>query len=266
VLIVDDNSTNRTLLNTIVTHWGMRPACVDCAAAALDHAHGAARLGDPFSLVLVDCQMPEIDGYGFVQQCRELNLLTQAAIVMLSSLDGNNGSCCRRLGITSYLIKPVSESELLAAVLGSLGDEGDRVSREIAHIPAEPPSGTRSLRILLAEDNLINQKVASSLLERAGHTVRVVSTGSAAVETIETEDFDLVLMDVQMPEVDGYEATRRIRSRGSARLANIPIIALTAHAMEGHQEQCLAAGMNDFLTKPIQFDVLLERLQRYCSA
>jgi CheY-like chemotaxis protein len=185
---------------------------------------------------------------------------------MLSSLDSNNGPRCRGLGITSFLLKPISQNELLAAVLASLGKGGSRSSKQITHGLAESPTGARSLRILLAEDNLINQKVASRLLERAGHTVRVVSTGSAAVDTIEGEDFDLILMDVQMPEVDGYEATRRIRSRGSARLANIPIIALTAHAMEGHQEQCLAAGMNDFLTKPLQFDVLLDKLERYCPA
>jgi signal transduction histidine kinase/DNA-binding response OmpR family regulator len=266
VLVVDDNSTNRLLLNTIVDHWGMRPTCADSAATALEQVHEADRTGDRFSLVLVDCQMPEIDGYEFVQKCRDLNLLSQTAIVMLSSLDSNNGPRCRGLGITSFLLKPISQSELLTAVLASLGKGGNRSSKQITHGLAESPTGARSLRILLAEDNLINQKVASRLLERAGHTVRVVSTGSAAVDTIEGEDFDLILMDVQMPEVDGYEATRRIRSRGSARLANIPIIALTAHAMEGHQEQCLAAGMNDFLTKPLQFDVLLDKLERYCPA
>jgi signal transduction histidine kinase/CheY-like chemotaxis protein len=265
VLIVDDNSTNRHLLKTIIDGWGMRPTCAHSAAAALDLIREAAEGNQPFSLFLFDCQMPDLDGYGLVQKCRDLDLLGTAAVIMLSSLDTAHAARCRDLGITRYLIKPVSRSELLEAVLASVGDGRHQELKNIPKLLAQRPVTARSLHILLAEDNVINQKVACRMIERAGHTVRVVGTGAAAVETAAAEDFDLILMDVQMPEIDGYEATRQIRNQGSLKLRSIPIIALTAHAMDGHHEQCLAAGMNDFLTKPLQTDVLLDRLNRYCS-
>ena len=265
VLIVDDNSTNRHLLMTTIESWGMRPICAESAPAAIGLIRNAAQCNQPFSLFLVDCQMPELDGYGLVQKCRDLDLLGGAAVIMLSSLDTVHATRCRELGITRYLTKPVSQCELLEAVLASIGDEGHRELKTFSQLPPKRPAAVRSLRILLAEDNLINQKVACRMIERAGHTVRVVGTGAAAIETAAAEDFDLILMDVQMPEIDGYEATRQIRNQGSLKLRNIPIIALTAHAMDGHHEQCLAAGMNDFLTKPLQAEVLVDRLNRYCS-
>ena len=170
VLVVDDNFTNRRLLETITTNCGMVPVCAADAGTALEEIQNATRANAPFSLLLVDCEMPEVDGYGLVEQCRELGLLGNAAVVMLSSLDSNGGPRCRELGIASYLIKPVSQNELLETVLASIGEKGSREKKEGGSLSAEAPASMRSLRILLAEDNVINQKVACRLLERAGHT------------------------------------------------------------------------------------------------
>jgi two-component system sensor histidine kinase/response regulator len=259
VLVVDDNATNRFILAETLAQWQMRPITVESAAAALQVLETAQQAGEPFSLVLLDAQMPEVDGFMLAERIREHPDLTGATIMMLSSAcQPLEARRCQELGLAAYLTKPIKQTELYRAILAALGSPETQ--------PQTPPSPIsrigRTLRVLLAEDNLVNQKLTVRLLEKQGHTIVVAANGREAVEAVQRQPFDLVLMDVQMPEMDGFEATAAIRQleRGTGR--HLPILAMTAYAMKGDRERCLASGMDDYISKPIQPRELWEKIDK----
>jgi len=257
-LVVDDNLTNRRVLERMVAAWGMKPTLAEDGPQALECLARAVEAHQPFALVLTDSDMPEMDGFQLVEEIRKNPQLPTAAIVMLTS-GGQRGDAarCRELGLAGYLTKPVGQAELLELVLrvvGSMGftDKPPLVTRHTLREEGSP------LHILLAEDNLVNQKLVSRLLEKHGHNVVIAANGRQALERLQNEAFDLVLMDVQMPEVDGFEVTAAIRKKEVETGAHLPVIALTAHAMQGDKERCLAAGMDGYVSKPINVKELLE--------
>ncbi|HET7291566.1 MAG TPA: response regulator [Vicinamibacteria bacterium] len=248
VLVVDDNATNRRILHEMLTHWRMRPTTVSAGRAALEEMERAARKGKPYPLVLLDCQMPEMDGFALAEQIHRRPRLAGASIMMLTSgpRPGDRTRCVA-LGVSAYLTKPIKQSDLLDTVMGVLGGRSTK-----APARARPGRGRRGLRVLVAEDNAVNQMVAVGLLERAGHSAAVANNGREALALLERESFDAMLMDVQMPELDGIETTVAIREREKATGAHLPIVAVTAHAMKGDAEACLAAGMDAYLAKPLE--------------
>jgi two-component system sensor histidine kinase/response regulator len=260
-LIVDDHSVNRRILMGVLTNWGMRPTAVDGSVAALTELRRAAVADDPYQLVLLDVMMPGVDGFGAAALiAAEPALVRKPTLMMLSSMDlTGHADRCRAHGISGYVTKPLKQSELLDAILEHVC--GDDVIVE--HAVAAPADTARPLRLLLAEDNAINRKVATGLLEKRGHTVVPAANGKLALEALARESFDIVLMDVQMPEMDGFEATRLQRERESIDGTRVPIIAMTAHAMAGDREKCLAAGMDDYVSKPIDAHKLVEALARW---
>ncbi|HEV3257541.1 MAG TPA: response regulator, partial [Gemmataceae bacterium] len=231
VLAADDNETNRSILTEMLANWRMKPTAVDSGRAALAELRRAAAVGDPFPLVLLDAVMPDLDGFAVAQEVRNDPSLAGATIMMLSSADrGGELARCRELGIVAYLRKPLKQSELLNAVLTALGMAAGLESA------AAPPGvsaqgGPHSLRILVVEDNEFNQELALSLLKKRGHSAVLAGNGKAALAAWEQEPFDLILMDVQMPEMDGFAVTAAIRAKERATNTHVPIIALTAHAM-----------------------------------
>jgi signal transduction histidine kinase/DNA-binding response OmpR family regulator len=274
VLIVDDNATNRRILAETLKHWRMRPTAAASGAEGLDAIAAARAQAAPFALVLLDASMPEIDGFAFAERLREEPERSRPTIILLSSL-GQRGDVarCRALGIYGYLVKPVKHSELLDAITAALAaavpaEDMHRAPLVTAQTVCE---GSASLRILVAEDNAVNQRVIVRLLEKRGHAVAIAGTGREAVEAWTraaetTAPFELVLMDVQMPEMDGLEATAAIRSRERKGGGRVSIIALTAHAMQGDRERCLAAGMDGYLTKPVTAQALIELLTPRAAA
>jgi len=252
ILVVDDNSTNRRIFEETLRYWGMQPEVAGSAAAALARLRDAYEAGSPFRMVLTDSAMPDMDGFQLVERIRESADFGRVAVIVATSA-GQRGDAarCRSLGIAAYLTKPVRGVELKAAIRAALA----RASNDIQARPLSPRHSQRerrrSLRILLAEDNPVNRKLAVRLLEREGHTVVVADNGRRALEALEGADVDLVIMDVQMPEMDGYEAATSIRKAEKTTLKHVPILAMTAHAMKGDQAKCLAAGMDGYLSKPI---------------
>jgi len=261
VLVVDDNATNRTLLHEVLRRWEMNPVLAESGPRALDILREHAAHGERFALVLLDAQMPEMDGFTLARRIQEDPSLAGPRIMMLSSVDvKSHGPELRKTGLAHYLVKPVTRPALLRAILAVLA-ESPRVDVD-ASCPARTQTA-QPLRILLAEDNKINQKVAVRLLEKQNHSVRVASTGVEAVRAFASEPFDVVLMDIQMPEMNGYDAARAIRVHERDAGGHVPVIALTAHAMQGDRELCLDAGMDDYLSKPIQARDLEEVLTRW---
>jgi CheY-like chemotaxis protein/nitrogen-specific signal transduction histidine kinase len=261
VLAVDDNPTNRRIIEETLWQWQMVPTVVDSGAAALEALQRACQAGEPFCLIILDAVMPEMDGYALAGLIRQHPEWVKATTMLLTSSDHPGGARCRELGITSYLVKPIRQADLWRAILAALG------ASTAAEAPARPtlpptPADARSLRILLAEDNAVNQKLAVCLLQKQGHTVEVVGTGREALAALVRQPFDLVLMDVQMPEMDGFEATARIRQREKATGGHVPIIAMTAYAMKGDRELCLQAGMDGYLSKPFRVAELTESIER----
>jgi two-component system sensor kinase len=258
VLVVDDNETNRRIFKEVLASWGMVPALADGATAALVEMRRAAAAGAPFRLVLLDAMMPEVDGFGLAEQIKNNTRLAGCTMIMLSSAGHlEDAARCLELGIARCLIKPVKQSDLREAILRALGAASDQDTAG----QLQRPDNVRSLRILLAEDGLVNQQVARRLLEVRGHRVTVANNGIEAVAALEKQIFDVILMDVQMPEMDGYEATAAIRLKEKTSGAHIPIIAMTAHAMKGDRERCLDAGMDGYIAKPIQSKVLYETVE-----
>jgi CheY-like chemotaxis protein len=262
VLVVDDHATNRRLLAAFLKGWGARPTVVESGEAALALLAGPD--GARFELVLLDGAMPGMDGFAVAERMRALPGLGPLTIMLLTSSDmhGMQLSRCRELGVARHLLKPIAPSELLAAILQALGQQPEQVSRPPVVDP--PRQARRPLRVLVAEDNVINQLLIRRLIEKAGHEVLVVGNGREALAMLETHRFDVVFMDVQMPELDGMAATAEIRRReaitGAARL---PVIALTANAMTGDRERYLDGGMDGYLSKPVnirEVAALLERL------
>jgi CheY-like chemotaxis protein len=218
-----------------------------------------SRSGDPFDVILVDARLPEMEGFDLVQRIREQHGLKPKPILMLNAADQlREIRRCRSLGV-GFVLKPFGEEELAKALRRAIGPHLDE---EESGEEAEPQAGGARIRILLAEDNAVNRAVAVRLLEKRGHRVTQARTGKEAVELLSLEAFDLILMDVQMPEMDGYEATAVVREAEKATGAHIPIIALTAHAMKGDRERCLEAGMDAYLAKPINQRELLATIER----
>jgi CheY-like chemotaxis protein len=258
VLVVDDNATNRRILHETLVRGGMKPALACCGAEALDILRERARTGDRFALLLVDAHLPDTDGFALARQIEEDPSLTAPRIMMLNSVDiGAIGPEFRETA--HYLVKPVTTQNLMNAILRMRGEEQPPAPARIA-IPA---STDRPLRILLAEDNAINQKVAARLLEKQGHSVEVASNGLEALTASTRDSFDLILMDVQMPVMSGYDATQAIRAMEQGTPRHIPIVALTAYAMKGDREICLKSGMDDYLAKPIRPQELAAVLARW---
>jgi PAS domain S-box-containing protein len=253
VLVVDDNATNRFILAEMLANWRMKPVAVESAAAALAELTRAAETGEPYPLVLVDSRMPEVDGFALAGQIRARSALAGATIMMLVSTD-RQGSVerCREIGIRACLMKPIKQSELLDALLTLMHGKENGRSVAAPVPPVAPIRMDRRLRILLAEDHPVNQRLALRLLEKGGHSTAIARNGKEVLSALEREPFDLVLMDIEMPEMGGFEATARIRQREQGTGRHVPILALTAHAMKGDRERCLEGGMDGYLSKPIQ--------------
>ncbi len=269
ILAVDDNETNRRVVGGMLEAWRCRHHEVDGAAPALSALRAAAKEGDPYRIVILDMMMPGMDGEMLGAAIKADPELAGTDLVMMTSM-GRRGDASRleELGFAAYLTKPVKQSQLFDCLMVVLrrGAVAARPTKHIVTRHSLVERDKRRVRILLAEDNAINQKVALKTLERLGYRAEVVSNGRQAVEALARRHYDLVLMDVQMPEMDGTEASRRIRDPHSAVLDHkVPIVALTAHAMKEDRETCLAAGMNDYLSKPIRPDALAAALAHWTA-
>jgi PAS domain S-box-containing protein len=258
-LVVDDNATNRRILEVQLTGWGMKPSMAANAVEALNAIHRAAAGGAPFRLVLVDFHMPDVDGLELTRQIRRIPEAEAAGvkIIMMSSAVRENYNLQDR-GIDSYLLKPVRASELLGVirtVLGTASLSQNGSKRPLAARSAHP------VRVLVAEDNPVNQALIERLLTKWGHTVVIAQDGKQALSLLEIEKFDVILMDLQMPEINGFEATMTIRERERATGNHVPIIALTAHALKGDRERCIDAGMDEYVAKPIDAHKLFEVIE-----
>jgi two-component system sensor histidine kinase/response regulator len=259
VLIVDDNDTNRRILHTMVERWEMKATSVRDGEQALEELSTADRIKEPYELVLTDMHMPQMDGFGLAGQIMARRTNSTPTIMMITS-GGQRGDVtrCQELGIGAYLLKPVRPAELQQAITRVLQAKQEPSLSRIA-----PPSSLRhrsdhlkSLHILLAEDNLVNQKVATRLLEKRGHRVVLAATGEEALAALTQQSFDLVLMDVHMPGTDGIQTTLRIREQEKLTGLHQPVIAMTALAMKGDRDRCIASGMDGYLSKPIDLQQL----------
>ena len=270
VLVVDDNPANRLILAEMLRTWRLEPEEVPSAAGAIEALERARGDGRPFPLAIVDVQMPEVDGFTLVRRIRERPELDDCRIVLLSSM-GTLGrdDAARRAGVAAHLTKPVQPSELLNTILRVVErpDSASGTMRDNAGAPAFQPSETdpapTGRRVLVAEDNAVNRKLASRMLQKRGYRVLLAQNGAEALELLAREPVDLLLMDVQMPILDGLQATRRIREREGATGAHLPIVMLTAHAMKGDRERCIEAGADDYLAKPVLPAALEAVLVRY---
>jgi two-component system sensor histidine kinase/response regulator len=265
VLVVDDNATNRRILDEMLTSWRMTPTVVPDARHALAVMRDAADGPGRFDVLISDCQMPEVDGFTLARQVKRDESLAATPVVLLTSIGSpSDVARCRKIGVNAYLSKPVKHSDLLDALVTAFGVSTRR-----------PPSSTRAvrarvrpLRILVAEDNQVNRKLVTRLLQKRGHRISAVDNGRSALEVATSATgrrFDVVLMDVQMPEMNGLEATEAIRQREQSTSRHIPIIALTAHAMPADRERCLAAGMDGYLAKPIDVEELIATVEAYAE-
>jgi signal transduction histidine kinase/DNA-binding response OmpR family regulator len=252
-LIIDDNATNRRILFELTRQWKMRPHMCGSGESGLAELSRAASEGNPYRLLLLDEQMPGMDGMEVLDCIRRNPALESVVIMMLTSSDQvESAALCRKMGVETYLIKPISSSDLLGSIRLAIG----------VHTPASPVTpaagvsgSSPSLRILLAEDNLVNQKVAMGMLGKMGHRITLATNGMDALEQWRQSDFDLILMDVQMPEMNGLQAATQIR-REEAIGVRVPIVAMTASAMSEDRDRCLAAGMDDFISKPVSYKVI----------
>ena len=260
-LIVDDNLTNRKVLAGMLAHWGMKPTAVDGGQTALQALQRAKETGRPFSLVLLDGQMPGMDGFDLSERIKKDSPPVGATIMMLTS-SGQLGDAarCREAGISAYLVKPIRQAELLEAVCGALNlPKQEKAPLVTRHTLRE----TRNrARVLLVEDNAVNQTLAVRLLERRGYAVSAAANGHEALAALEREQFDLVLMDLQMPEMDGFAATAAIRQKERSAGGHIPIVAMTAHALKGDEERCLSAGLDAYISKPIRTNEMFATIER----
>ena len=260
VLVVDDNATNRRILLDFLTRWKMKPTAVESGAEGLAAMQSALAAKRPFELIILDVMMPDMDGFEVAARIRENRAFARSTIMMLTS--GNQrgeGARSRDLGVQGYLVKPVQKDELLQAIVRAL-----RLSmyqeRKPNPVKLDLAAGGQSWNILLAEDNLVNQKLAVRMLEKLGHRVTVVGNGKEALAALERQTFDLAFMDVQMPEMGGFEATGIVREQEKKSGRRLPIVAMTAHAMKGDRERCLEAGMDGYLAKPVQAKELHEAI------
>ena len=270
VLVVDDNETNRRILERTATNWGMRPTTVSSAAEALAALDRFENAGAPFRLILSDLHMPEMDGFSLFERLQGNARHSGVPVILLTSASRPGDIAkCREMGFAAHLLKPVKQSLLLDAIVSAVTGGGVRKVRRpepaaTAREPADHSTDQRTLHVLLAEDNPTNQKFAVRAIEKSGHSVVVANNGREAVEAMEQQPYDVVLMDIHMPEMDGYEATAAIREREqqTAGSARTPIIAMTANAMKGDREKCLAAGMDGYVSKPVKRQTLFAEIDR----
>lgn len=262
VLIVDDNDTNRRILLELTERWHMRPAAVSSGPAALEALMRAWSARTPYRLVLLDEQMPAISGLEVAEHMRATPDLQDTPVIILTSADQSSSATrSRHLNVASYLVKPVQPLDLQAAIAAALNTKLPALANG-PEVPATPVRA-HSLQVLVAEDNTVNQKLAVALLSKMGHHVRVAPNGVEAVQAWGQDRYDVVFMDVQMPELDGYGATQKIRELEASTGTHVPIIAMTAHAMTGDREKCLAAGMDDYVSKPISRKAVEQVLERF---
>jgi two-component system, sensor histidine kinase and response regulator len=268
VLVVDDNQTNRLILTKVLRNWKMDPHEADGGKAAIAALETAQKSGRRYPLILLGAQMPEMDGFALAEHIKNSPYSASATVLMLSSA-GLRGDAarCRQLGIAAYLTKPFKQSELLDAILSAL--------QPVPHVDTQPKLITRhslreespqGLRILVAEDNTVNQVLATRLLEKRGHKVQIAENGKQALDCLQQAEFDVVLMDVQMPEMGGFEATEAIREKEKRSGAHIPIIAMTANGMKGDDEECLRHGMDAYVSKPLNLAALFDAIGKFCPA
>jgi signal transduction histidine kinase/CheY-like chemotaxis protein len=263
VLVVDDNTTNRTILGRTLLRWNMRPVLAASGEEAMQKVKEANQSGARFALALIDAQMPQMDGFELVEQLAKHPDWSRFPVVLLTSA-GQRGDIarCRQLGIVVHLTKPVAQAQLLDAILMALNGKEKPAEAPRLVMRQMLPRPSRVLHLLLAEDNAVNQIVAVRLLEKAGHTVTVANNGREALSALERASFDAVLMDIQMPEMDGFEAVAAIRNREKASGGGHQIvIAVTAHAMEGDRERFLGSGMDGYISKPISPLELYEQIE-----
>jgi two-component system sensor histidine kinase/response regulator len=259
ILVVDDNPTNMRILEKTLLQWGMKPLLASSGQAAIAALKQAKEEGRPPQLMLLDAQMPEMDGFMLMENLKMHPELPMATVMMLTS-GGQRGDAkrCQELGISAYLTKPVRQWELREAMLKVLGAKQEGANPPHLVTRHSLRETRKRLHILLAEDNAINREVAVRLLTKRGHAVKVAENGKQALALFDETHFDMILMDVQMPEMDGFEATAAIRLKEKSRGTHIPIVAMTAHAMKGDRERCLAAGMDEYIAKPIAVEELIK--------
>ncbi len=265
VLVVDDNSTNRKIVKEVVKGWGMHPITAENGSRAIDILQQMDRAGETIGLVLTDVNMPEIDGFMLAVKIRQIKEFTQIPIIALTSGGrSEDATRCNELGILAELMKPVKQSELLETILRVVvpSQSVPQTVDELAE-PSDRASAKSGLNVLLAEDGKANQILAVSLLSKWGHQVTVAENGGIAVDLWQQGEFDLILMDLQMPEMDGIDATKLIRQHEQDLGGHIPIIAMTAHAVLGFREQCLEAGMDDYITKPVRKQTLYDAIKPF---
>jgi PAS domain S-box-containing protein len=265
VLVVDDNATNRRILEELLGHWGMRATLVENGKEAMRELQSAAGGGHPFELVLLDAIMPGTDGFDLARRIRGETHLSDGTIMMLSSADRpNEAERCRELGVESYVVKPVSAALLLDGILEALGE--GTLAEPLPETAESLNRAERSLRVLVADDHAANRDLAAKVLEKRGHQCVHAADGNEALRVLERDQIDIVLMDIQMPNLDGFQATAAIRNRERESGTHLPIIALTAHAMKGDREKCLAAGMDAYLAKPFGARELTTLVESITSA
>ncbi len=268
ILIVDDNATNREVLSAYLKAWGCRFGVASKASEALSMLRGAVKSGTPYHGAIIDSLMPDETGEGLGGQIKGDETLAGTALVLLSSW-GQKGDAARakQIGFSAYLTKPIKGSQLLDCLITVLtsGQQQESSIRQPTWVTRHSLAEARgNFRVLLVEDNLVNQKLAARILEKSGFRPDTVNNGKEAVEALQRFPYDLVLMDIQMPEMDGYQATKVIRDRSSpVRNHDVPIVAMTAHAMKGDREKCIQAGMNDYISKPIRPEKLREVVEKY---
>jgi two-component system sensor histidine kinase/response regulator len=264
-LIVDDNFTNRRVLHGMLTRWGMRPTAVDGGRAALQALESAKSAGHPFPLIMLDGQMPDMDGFALAEHIKKDPGLVAVTIMMLTSA-GHLGDAarCRQLGISAYLVKPIRQAQLLEGICQVLNKASMTRNRPLVTRHTLEEHKHRS-RVLLVEDNAVNQTLAFRLLEKRGYSVIVAANGREAVEAFENNQFDVVLMDIQMPVMDGFEVAAAIRAKEKLTGGHVPIIAMTAHALKSDQERCISAGMDAYVSKPIRTRELFSTIESVLS-
>jgi two-component system, sensor histidine kinase and response regulator len=266
VLVVDDNEANRLIIHKMTAGWGMKPVSVKDGEEALAVMETARQKGDPFRVILIDARMPGMDGFQLAEKIKHKSELAQAIILMLTSA-GQPGEAarCNELGISAYLLKPLLKADLLAALLRVLGHGGQETATALVtrHTLRE---SSQKLHVLVAEDNRVNQTLMVRVLQKMGHSSVVASNGREALSLASSQKFDVVLMDVQMPEMDGLAATLAIRKAEKSSGSHLPIFAMTAHAMKGDRESCLQAGMDGYLAKPVRFSDLEQTLATLSNA
>jgi CheY-like chemotaxis protein len=262
VLVVDDNATNRRILRDTLRSFGCLPELAEGGKEGLEMMHRALASEHPFEMVLLDVQMPDISGLDVLREVRRTPELQSLPVIILTSVDMLQAVTEQEeLGWSAYLTKPIKQSMLFDAIVDCLGEAAAPLESPMgAELVPDATEGFQSLQILLVEDNMVNRLVAQALLEQAGHRVVAAENGRLALESLEGNTYDLVFMDVEMPEMDGFEAARIIRS--DPRWSHLPIVAMTAHAMKGDRERCLAAGMDDYISKPLRADALRAAIAR----